>query len=98
MTVNTNQVQNHSVDREQVLGVGAALLSTVFLGSAPIFGKLAFQEGLTAYTVVAIRTVIAAVLLWSFYAVFWRDHILVKRRELVGCIGVGLVNGIGSLF
>jgi drug/metabolite transporter (DMT)-like permease len=96
--VSTGHVKADAVDREQVLGVGAALLSTVFLGMAPIFGKLAFQSGLTSYTVVAVRTVLAALLLWVFYALFWRDHILLKRRELIGCIGVGLVNGIGSLF
>jgi drug/metabolite transporter (DMT)-like permease len=85
-------------DRDQLVGVAAALLATVFLGWAPIFGKLAYQEGLMAYTVVAVRTLIAAALLWIFYLLFWRQYIRVTRRELAGCVAVGLVNGIGSLF
>lgn len=86
------------VDREHILGVGAALLSTVFLGWAPIFGKLAYSTGLTPYTVVAIRTLLAAALMWLFYLIFWRRYIRVTRYELAGCVAVGLVNGIGSLF
>ena len=76
----------------------AALLSTVFLGWAPIFGKLAYQAGMMPFTVVAVRTLLAAGLLWAFYLTFWRSRILIKGNELAGCIAVGLVNGIGSLF
>lgn len=89
--------KNHP-DGEQFLGVGAALLSTAFLGWAPIFGKLAYNSGMTAFTVVAVRTILAAALLWLFYLVFWRRYISVTRYELTGCVAVGLVNGIGSLF
>lgn len=89
---------NSPADRERILGVGAALLSTVFLGWAPIFGKLAYQAGMTPFTVVAVRTALAAVLMWAFYLVFWREYILVPGRVLVGCVAVGFVNGIGSLF
>jgi drug/metabolite transporter (DMT)-like permease len=92
------QVGRYQLDRDQVLGVGAALLSAVFLGWAPIFGKLAYGEGMTPFTVVAVRTLLAAALLWAFYVVFWRSYILIKRNKLFGCIAVGLVNGIGSLF
>jgi len=86
------------LDPDPVLGVGAALLSTVFLGWAPIFGKLAYNSGMTPYTVVAIRTVLAAAFLWMFYLIFWRRYIVVTRYELAGCVTVGLINGIGSLF
>ena len=85
------------LDREQARGVGAALLSTVFLGWAPIFGKLALSAGMTPFTTVAVRTLLAAGLLWSFYLIFWRRHIRVTRHELAGCVAVGLVNGLGSL-
>jgi drug/metabolite transporter (DMT)-like permease len=90
--------QTHRLGRDQFLGVGAALLSTVFLGWAPIFGKMAYREGMTAYTVVAVRTLLAAALLWIIYLLFWRRHIRVTRTELAGCVAVGLVNGVGSLF
>jgi drug/metabolite transporter (DMT)-like permease len=96
--VNSHWFGKYRVDRDHVLGVGAALLSTVFLGWAPIFGKLAYNSGMTPYTVVAIRTILAAALLWLFYLIFWRRYIRVTRYELAGCVAVGLVNGIGSLF
>ncbi len=96
--MSTYRLGRHAMDRRQVWGVGAALFSTVFLGWAPIFGKLAYGEGLSAYTVVAMRTALAAGLLWLFYFIFWRRYIRVSRSDLVGCVAVGLVNGIGSLF
>lgn len=96
--VNSFRFGKHRPDRDQVLGVGAALLSNVFLGWAPIFGKLGYNAGVTPYTLVAGRTLLAAVLLWLFYLVFWRRYIRVTRYELAGCVAMGLVNGIGSLF
>ncbi len=92
------RLRERHLRRDLVSGVGAALLSSVFLGWAPILGKLAYGAGMSAFTVVAVRTLLAAALLWSFYLVFWRRYILVTRRELAGCVAVGLVNGIGSLF
>jgi drug/metabolite transporter (DMT)-like permease len=74
------------------------LLSTVFLGWAPIFGKLAYKVGVAPYTLVAGRTIVAAGLLWLVYLIFWRRYIRVTRHELVGCVAVGMANGIGSLF
>jgi drug/metabolite transporter (DMT)-like permease len=96
--VNSYRSGKRHLDRDQVFGVGVALLSTVFLGWAPIFGKLAYSTGMTPYTVVAVRTALAAALLWLFYLIFWRHYILVTRYELAGCVAVGLVNGVGSLF
>jgi len=96
--MNGYRSDRQAMDRRQMWGVGAALLSTVFLGWAPIFGKLAYGEGMTAYTVVAVRTALAAGLLWLFYALFWRRYIRVSRSDLAGCVAMGLVNGIGSLF
>ncbi len=96
--MNSSRSKRNYLERDRVLGVGAALLSTVFLGWAPIFGKMAYNSGMTAYTVVAVRTALAAALLWMFYLAFWRRYIPVSRSELTGCVAVGLVNGIGSLF
>ena len=93
-----DEIKKYSLDRERITGVGATLLSTVFLGWAPIFGKLAYNANVSPYTLVAGRTILAAALLWLFYLVFWRRYILVTRSELAGCVGMGLVNGLGSLF
>ncbi len=93
-----HKFRQYQLDRNQVLGVSATLLSTAFLGWAPIFGKLAYNARVTPSTLVAGRTVLAAALLWLFYLLFWRRYIMVTRHEFAGCVAVGLANGIGSLF
>jgi len=74
-----------------------ALTSTVFFGTAPIFGKLAYRAHVSPYTLVALRTGLAACTLWCFYLLFWRRAIHISWADLVGCVGMGLANGIGSL-
>jgi drug/metabolite transporter (DMT)-like permease len=81
----------------RVTGIVAALLSTLLAGTAPIFGKLAYQAGVGATTVVAVRTFVAAGLLWLVYLLFFRRVLAIDRGNLLGCIGMGLANGIGSL-
>jgi len=81
----------------QLQGVLIALLSAVGFGLAPIFGKLAYRAGVLPYTLAMWRTVLAAALLWIFYLIFWRGTVRVTWQELLGCIGMGLANGIGSL-
>ena len=72
-------------------------LSPVFLGMAPLFGKLAYQSGSDPFTVAAIRTIIAAAILWVLYLIFWRRYIYIYPAGLLGCVVIGTVNGIGSL-
>jgi len=90
------QVTAATTDRN-ARGVMATLFSTLFAGLAPICGKLAYQAGVQPYTLVALRTALAAGLLWLVYLLFWRRYIAIDRRNLVGCIGMGVANGIGSL-
>jgi drug/metabolite transporter (DMT)-like permease len=78
-------------------GIGATLLSTLFSGLAPIFGKLAYSAGMDPSTLVALRTFIAAALLWLIYLLFWRRHVAIGWHHLVWCVGMGVANGIGSL-
>lgn len=78
-------------------GIVATLLSTLFAGLAPILGKLAYQAGVDPSTLVALRTALAAGLLWLFYLLFWRRYIGINWHNLVGCIGMGVANGVGSL-
>jgi drug/metabolite transporter (DMT)-like permease len=80
-----------------VLAIAATLLSSFFSGLAPILGKLAYQSGVDPITLVGLRTAAAAGLLWAFYLVFWRRYIAISRTNLVGCIGMGVANGLGSL-
>jgi drug/metabolite transporter (DMT)-like permease len=74
------------------------LMTPVFLGVAPIFGKLAINAGADSFTVAAWRTVIAVLLLWAIYALFFRKYIFIYPAGLLGCVVIGVVNGIGSLF
>jgi len=82
-------------------GIAVALLSTLFAGLAPILGKLAYQAGVAPMTLVALRTALAAGLLWLFYLLFWRRYITIRRSDrwsnLTGCVGMGIANGVGSL-
>jgi drug/metabolite transporter (DMT)-like permease len=77
--------------------ISSSLLATLFAGLAPIFGKLAYQAGVDPVTLVALRTLIAAGLLWLFYLLLWRRHIAVGWHNLAGCVGMGVANGVGSL-
>lgn len=83
--------------REHRLGIVYTILASFFLGWAPILGKLAYTGGVTPYTLVAFRTLIAALLLWVTFVLFWRREVVISWRGLAGCIGVGAVNGFGSL-
>lgn len=84
--------------RINVRGITAALATPVFLGMSPIFGKLAIQAGADAFTVAALRTVLAIGLMWLVYALFFRKYIYIYPAGLLGCIVIGAINGIGSLF
>lgn len=76
----------------------AAALTPALLGVAPIFGKLAITAGVDAFGVAAVRTLIAVAFLWGLYLLFFRRYIYIYPAGLLGCVVVGLVNGIGSLF
>lgn len=86
-----------SLSEEKRLGVVSTVLSSFFLGWAPIFGKMAYSGGATPFTVVAFRTAAAALLLWLAFVLLWRREIRIGWRDLIGCLGVGAVNGFGSL-
>lgn len=75
----------------------AALLSPLFLGVAPIFGKLALRGGSDPFTIAALRTLLAAGLLWLIYLIHWRQYLYIYPAGFLGCAVVGMVNGISSL-
>jgi drug/metabolite transporter (DMT)-like permease len=72
-------------------------LASFFLGWAPILGKLAYVGGVLHFTLVSFRTILAALILWLVFLLFRREVIAISWRSLIGCIGVGVVNGLGSL-
>ncbi len=87
-------MENSTTQRSSLI---TALLSPVFLGMAPVFGKLALRGGSDPFTVAAARTSLAALLLWVIYLIFWRQYIYIYVAGFLGCAVVGAVNGIGSL-
>jgi len=81
----------------QELGLGAALLTPVLMGLSPIFGRLSLASGIDTYTLSAIRTCLAALLLWGVFALFARRYIYIFPAGLFFTLVVGAVNGFGSL-
>jgi drug/metabolite transporter (DMT)-like permease len=84
-------------DLEQARGMLSALLASFFLGWAPILGKLAYEAGVRPFTLAAVRTLVAVLLLWIVYLLFLRTYLSITWRNLLGCVAVGAVNGVGSL-
>jgi len=78
--------------------LAAAVLTPLFLGVAPVFGKLAITAGAAPFGVAALRTAGAVLLLWAVYLALFRRFIYIYPAGLLGCVVIGVVNGIGSLF
>ncbi|MBC8331816.1 MAG: DMT family transporter [Anaerolineae bacterium] len=79
-------------------GITAALSSAIFFGMAPVFGKKAILLGASPLTVVATRTILAALLLLILMAIFRPRYLYIYPAGLLGCLLAGWINGIGSLF
>ncbi|RMG97882.1 MAG: DMT family transporter [Chloroflexi bacterium] len=79
-------------------GLFWALISPLFLGVVPIFAKIAYAAGVPVFTVVALRTVIAASLLWLGMFIFGRHYIPSSTPAILSSLIAGGINGIGSLF
>lgn len=83
----------------QITGINAALLSAFFLGLAPVFGKAAMgQNNFSPLAVVALRTGMAALLLFLIMAIFRRNYVYIYPAGLLGCALAGGINGLGSIF
>lgn len=79
-------------------GIRAGLISAVFLGLAPVFGKQAILVGFSPLATVALRTVIATVMLLVLMLISQRSYFYIYPVGLVGCLLAGFVNGVGSVF
>lgn len=78
-------------------GIQAALLSALFLGLAPVFGKQAIILGFPPLAVVALRTSLAAILLLVAVVSLKRNYLYIYPAGLLGCILAGGINGFGSI-
>jgi len=79
-------------------GLFWAMLSPVFLGIIPIFAKVAYGSGVDVLTVVAVRTIFAAGVLWLGMFLFARHYIRSSSPAILSSMLAGGINGIGSLF
>jgi drug/metabolite transporter (DMT)-like permease len=93
----TDQKKLASLHAKQRAGVLAAFSSAVFLGMAPVFGKMAITMGFTPFAVVALRTGFAAGLLLLYISIFSPKYLYIFPVGLVGCALAGAINGLGSL-
>jgi drug/metabolite transporter (DMT)-like permease len=75
-----------------------ALLSPIFLGTIPILAKLAYTAGMDVLTLVAFRTLIAALMLWLAALIFTRHFIYSSTPAVASSLLAGSINGIGSIF
>ncbi len=80
-------------------GIRAALLSALALGTTPILGKMAYASGMDPYSLTAIRTLIAAGLLWILYLSTKqnRKFIYIYPAGLLISAAAGALNGASSL-
>lgn len=78
-------------------GHSGALLSPFFLGLAPFFAKIAYNEGAEAYTVIAMRMLLAAGVLWLVYIFFFRKFIRSWWLGISVSALAGIINGLGSI-
>jgi drug/metabolite transporter (DMT)-like permease len=85
------------LQKKQTAGITAAFTSALFLGLAPVFGKLAITQGFSPFAVVALRTGFAAGILLLVISLFYRQYLYIFPIGLVGCILAGTINGFGSL-
>jgi drug/metabolite transporter (DMT)-like permease len=92
------QVSTRKEFSARAVGISAALTSAFFLGMTPIFGKQAILLGAPPIAVVAIRTLLATLLLLVVMGVFYRRFLYVYPSGLLGCLLAGWINGFGSLF
>lgn len=82
---------------KRTTGVISTLASAFFLGLAPVLGKAAIEIGFSPMYVVAFRTSLAAILLFSIVALFKRKYLYIFPAGLLGCFLAGAINGAGSI-
>lgn len=84
--------------RIQTKGIYAALASAIFMGMTPVFGKQAIISGASPLAVVALRTLLAALLLFCAILLYNHRYLYIYPAGLLGCLLAGWTNGVGSLF
>lgn len=93
------KLRTQLLKKMKLRGINAALLSAMFLGMAPVFGKAAMgADRFSPFAVVAIRTSLAALLLVLVFALVNRRALYIYPAALYMTMFAGAINGIGSIF
>ncbi len=95
--MNTSSEATRQERARRAQGIWAGLVSALFMGMTPVFGKQAIVYGLPPLTVVAMRTILAALLLFVALLLFKRSYLYIYPAGLLGCALAGSINGFGSL-
>ncbi|RMF46229.1 MAG: EamA family transporter, partial [Anaerolineae bacterium] len=95
--MNTTSQATRQERARRAQGIWAGLASALFMGMTPVFGKQAIVYGLPPLTVVAMRTILAALLLFVALLLFKRSYLYIYPAGLLGCALAGSINGFGSL-
>jgi drug/metabolite transporter (DMT)-like permease len=78
-------------------GIQAALASAFLMGLLPVLGKQAILQGMPPLAVVALRTILAAIILLFVMFFFQREYLYIYPLGFLGCLLAGGINGTGSL-
>jgi drug/metabolite transporter (DMT)-like permease len=92
------EMPDYASSQQWHLGLLWGLMSPLFLGLVPILAKVAYAAGVNVLTVVAFRTVIAAVFLWLGMLLFQRQLIRSSLPAVLSSMIAGAINGLGSIF
>lgn len=87
-----------TASNRQGVGIFAALSSAFLLGLAPVFGRWAILSGFSSLLTVALRTGLAAAMIFIILLLFRRQFLYIFPVGLAGCFLAGAINGLGSLF
>lgn len=78
------------LSKNRLMGRILIVLSTIGFGTIGTFSKFAYASGIDAPLLLALRFLVAAIVLWSYFLLFNRDGIRVSRKELATCAALGL--------
>jgi drug/metabolite transporter (DMT)-like permease len=88
---------NGDIKKDRMLGVVLILVSATGFGLMAVFAKIAYLNKVNTLTILSIRFVLAAVLLWMAVFFAGKDYNLPKKQifflSALGMIGYGLMAG-----
>jgi drug/metabolite transporter (DMT)-like permease len=68
---------------KQKIGIFALILSAFCFGTLGLWGKIAYGAGLSSLQLLSLRFTVASILMWVIALVYYRDKILLCKRDLL---------------